>query len=51
MVWGDGPYNVMQQGGENAYQIQLSGDENISGTFIIGDLTLQRENKVTTMKI
>ena len=39
MARGDGPYNVVQNVGENAYKIELLRDMQISATVDIRDLT------------
>ena len=40
-----GPYPVKKQYGENAFEIQLLAEYNISSTFNIGDLTLYEPDK------
>ena len=40
-----GPYPVKKQYGENAFEIQLPAEYNISSTFNIGDLTLYEPDK------
>jgi len=39
MTRGDGPYEIMQKVGDNAYKIELAGEMNIPATFIVRDLT------------
>ncbi|GAV91468.1 hypothetical protein CFOL_v3_34863 [Cephalotus follicularis] len=35
----DGPFQVLERVGDNAYKIKLPGDYGVSGTFNIGDLS------------
>ena len=51
MISGDGPSKVVQQMGENAYKVMLSGDMNISTTIKNEDLAPYFEDELDNMKI
>jgi len=44
MARGDSPYKVVQKVGENAYEIELPGDMQMSTIINVGDLTTYLED-------
>ena len=42
----DGPFEVIERIGDNAYKLQLLGDMGVSATFYVGDLSPYVEDSI-----
>jgi len=46
MARSDGPFEVIEKIGDNAYKLQLLGDMGVSATFYVGDLSPYVEDSI-----